>query len=153
MFDGLKSLFFGDSAPTVSGDDPRLASAALLVEAALVDGHLDGRENAQILKILRERFSLGDDAAAALLAQARQAQARSNQLFPFAKVIVDRFDAAQRTGVIEMLWEVVFVDGQIHDYEASLVRRVAGLLFVSDQESGAARGRARARLGLADPQA
>ncbi|WP_158240625.1 TerB family tellurite resistance protein [Telmatospirillum siberiense] len=149
MFDSLKSLFFGESGRSVAGDDPRLAAAALLVEAAMVDGTLEGAEGAQILRLLRERFGLPDTAARGLLDQARTLQGQSNQLFPFTKVIVDRYDAPQRISVIEMLWEVVFANGQLHDYEASLVRRVAGLLFVSDQDSGAARQRAMARLGLA----
>ena len=47
-----------------------------------------------------------------------------------------------------MLWEVAYADGELHDYEANLMRRVTGLLFVSDQESGEARKRALERLGL-----
>ena len=43
--------------------------------------------------------------------------------------------------MIEMLWHVVYVDGKIHDHEANLLRRVAGLLYVSDRESGEARKR------------
>ena len=49
--------------------------------------------------------------------------------------------------LMEMLWEVVYADGELHDYEANLLRRTAGLLHVSDQESGAARKRVLARMG------
>lgn len=153
MFDNLKSLFFGGSgsAPGGAGDDVRLAAAALLVEAGMVDGTLEGAEGARILTLLGEHFGLTEDAAQTLLTQARTLQDQSNQLFPFTKVIVDKFDSSQRITVVEMLWEVVYANGQLHDYEASLVRRVAGLLFVSDQDSGAARQRALARLGIAGP--
>ena len=47
---------------------------------------------------------------------------------------------------MEMLWEVAYADGELHDYEASLIRRVTGLLHVSDRDSGAARKRALDRL-------
>jgi uncharacterized tellurite resistance protein B-like protein len=47
-----------------------------------------------------------------------------------------------------MMWEVAYADGALHDYEASLLRRVTGLLYVSDRESGEARKRVLARLGL-----
>ena len=47
-----------------------------------------------------------------------------------------------------MLWEVVYADGELHDYEASLLRRIAGLLYVPDRESGEARKRVLARLGV-----
>ena len=153
MLESFKALFFGEDGAVhpVAGDDVRLAAAALLVEAAMVDGTLDGVEGALIVRLLTERFSLSPEAANALLAQASALQEESNQLFPFTKVIVEKFDAAQRIALIEMLWEVVYANGQLHDYEASLVRRVAGLLFVSDHDSGAARLRALSRLGPAGP--
>jgi uncharacterized tellurite resistance protein B-like protein len=47
-----------------------------------------------------------------------------------------------------MLWEVVYADSILHEYEASLMRRIAGLLHVPDVESGAARKRALSRLGM-----
>ena len=50
--------------------------------------------------------------------------------------------------MIEMLWEVVYADGQLHDYEASLLRRVTGLLYVSDRDSGEARLRVMEKLGI-----
>ena len=48
-----------------------------------------------------------------------------------------------------MLWEVAYADGALHDYEASLLRRVAGLLYVSDRDNGEARLRVMAKLGIA----
>ena len=47
-----------------------------------------------------------------------------------------------------MLWEVAYMDGELHDMEASLMRRLAGLLYVSDKENGLARKAARERLGI-----
>ncbi|MDR3440246.1 TerB family tellurite resistance protein [Telmatospirillum sp.] len=155
MLETFKSLFFGDAGTTSQtlGDDARLAAAALLVEAALVDGNVDGAEGQRILSLLQERFAMSENDATTLLNRARALQEQSNQIYPFTKVIVEQFDAGRRIETIEMLWEVVYADGQLHDYEASLVRRVAGLLYVSDQESGAARQRATARLGLTGPLA
>ena len=57
-------------------------------------------------------------------------------------------DEEERIGVIEMLWEVAYADGELHDYEASLLRRVAGLLYVSDRANGEARLRVMAKLGI-----
>ncbi|MEK9672529.1 MAG: TerB family tellurite resistance protein [Rhodospirillaceae bacterium] len=51
-----------------------------------------------------------------------------------------------RVAIMEMLWEVVYADGQAHYFEASLARRVAGLLHVPDRDAGAARKRVLARL-------
>ena len=66
----------------------------------------------------------------------------------FTRAIKDALPPEERIGVLEMLWEVVYADGRLHDYEASLLRRVAGLLYVSDRDSGEARLRVLARLGI-----
>ena len=50
--------------------------------------------------------------------------------------------------MIEMLWQVAFADGNVDMYESNLIRRVAGLIFVSDVERGRAKKRVQARLGI-----
>ena len=44
--------------------------------------------------------------------------------------------------LIEILWEIILSDGKLHDYETSLIRRLAGLLYISDVNSGNARKKA-----------
>lgn len=155
MFDRIKSLFFGegDAAGRVDLDGVRLAAAALLVEAAMADGSMAATERDSIGRLLRQRFDLSDAAAEALFQEAWRRQQAEAQLFPFVRVIVDRSSEAQRIELLEMLWEVAYADGHLHDYESSLVRQVAGLLYVSDQSSGLARQRALAKLGLSDDPA
>ena len=57
------------------------------------------------------------------------------------------FSPAERIDLMEMLWEVVYADGRLDEYEANLLRRIAGLIHVGDGDSGAARKRVLARLG------
>ena len=152
MIERLKSLFFGD-ADTASGgaeDEARLACAALLVEASMMDGEMAASERDHILRILTQRFPLSVPEAESLLTRAIAAQGKTSQLFPFTRAITQCFSASQRVELIEMLWEVAYADGRLHDYEANLVRRIAGLIYVPDQESGGARRRAMASLGLSD---
>ena len=73
---------------------------------------------------------------------------QSTQLYPLTRVITDRFSEDERIRMIEMLWSVAYANRRLHDYEASLVRRVAGLIHVADRENGAARKRVLRRLGL-----
>jgi uncharacterized tellurite resistance protein B-like protein len=62
----------------------------------------------------------------------------------FTRAIKDGFDHAERVQLIEMLWEVAYADGTLHGYEASLLRRITGLLYVSDRgERGGAQARVR----------
>ncbi len=153
MLDRLKALLQGARAGAADIDaheKVRLAAAALLVEAAMMDGTLDDLERASILSLLQDRFRLTTEEAGELLRDAETSVDRSTQLQPYARSIKDGFDYDERVGLIEMLWEVAYADGQLHDYESNLVRRICGLLYVSDQDSGAARKRALARLGIGD---
>jgi uncharacterized tellurite resistance protein B-like protein len=151
MIEHLKSLLFGDDSPAgTAPDEVRLAAVALMVESAMMDGCMDERERSHIALLLRDRFELPADQAEAMLDRATTLQENSIQLFPLTKTIVDAYSIPQRIEVIEMLWEVAYADGQLHDYESNLVRRIAGLLYVPDHESGSARRRAMAKLGLSD---
>lgn len=148
MITGLKELLFGPqpAAKATRVDELQLAAAALLIEAAVLDGNFEASERAAVASTLERHFGLNDEQAAALIAKASEMEAASVQLYGFTHVITDRLAPEERVGIIEMLWEVAYADGHVHDYQAGLVRRVAGLLFVSDVESGAARQRVRARL-------
>lgn len=145
MLDRLKSLFSpdagGTSARSHAPDELQLAAAALLVEAARMDDDYDADERALIGRLLRDRFALDEADSEALLAAADAATEDLVEVYGFARQVKDAFDHDERVRMIEMLWEVVFADGEVHDHEANLLRRVAGLIYVSDKESGDARKR------------
>lgn len=155
MIDRFKALFVdrrGGSAGAAgrhSADELQIAAAALLVEAAQMDDDFDARERRKVLELVTDRFNLSRDESLSLLAAAEERVAHANQLHGFTRVVNKAFDQAERVELLEMLWEVTYADGQLHDYEASLMRRLTGLLHVSDRESAAARNRALARLGQA----
>jgi uncharacterized tellurite resistance protein B-like protein len=150
MISAFKTWLFGrDDAPG-DADELPLAAAALLVEAASLDEDFSERERQTIIVLLEERFGLTPEAARALVDRASTAVAESTQLYGFTRTIKDRLQPEERIRIIEMLWEVAYADGRIDSYEAGLVRRVAGLLFVPDKESGAARLRVLARLDSKD---
>ena len=128
--------------------DKRLAAAALLVETALMDGDFGSDERRTIDALLRTRFGLDDAEAAALIAEAEERAAASLGVFRFTSAAKTHFSHEERVQLIEMLWEVAYADGVLHDYEDNLLRRVAGLIYVTDQERGLARQRVMARLGL-----
>ena len=128
----------------------RLAAAALLVEAARLDGEVDAAERQAIAEQLSAFFNLEGEETDALIEAARAKAKESSQLYSFTRVITDRFSEEERVRMIEMLWTVAYADGRLHDYEASLVRRVAGLIHVADRDNGDARKRVLGQLGLTD---
>jgi uncharacterized tellurite resistance protein B-like protein len=151
MWDKLRQLvqgFGGEAAPSPTRfEQQQIAAAALLIEAARLDGTFDQNERDHLAGVLRKHFELSDADVQALIGEAERSVADSVEWQGFTRTVKDGFDHEGRIAVIEMLWQVAYADGELHDYEASLLRRVAGLIYVSDRESGEARKRVLARLG------
>jgi uncharacterized tellurite resistance protein B-like protein len=154
MLERLRSMLLGGDLPPVHQwrrEDVEVAAAALLIEAARVDGRIDPAERATVAELLGRRFSLDPAAAEALMDLAERESERSVELQHFAHIVNQCFSEAARIELIEMLWAVVYADGVVTDFEANLLRRIAGLLYVEDHDRGAARKRVLARLGRTGP--
>jgi uncharacterized tellurite resistance protein B-like protein len=148
MLNRIKDLFAAPERAVGSHESVHLAAAVLMVEAAYMDQDFDSGERRTITDILKSHFTLSDDEVADLLAHAEQIHNDTNQLLRFTRAIKDGYAQKDRVKVVEMLWEVAYSDGTLHDYEANLLRRVCGLIYVSDRDSGLARKRVLDRLGL-----
>ena len=153
MLQRLKSFVGGSGggeAKAAGPDELHLAVAVMLVEAARMDERFDERERAAIARLIETRLELPADDAGALVDAAEEVAEEMGELWTFARVVKDRYSHDERVEMIEMLWEVAYADGELHHYEANLLRRIAGLIYVSDRESGLARKRAVQRLGITD---
>jgi uncharacterized tellurite resistance protein B-like protein len=146
----LDQLFKFFEAPNQVPAQPHLATAALLVEAAKSDGIYQDAERFVVAGLLRRLTGGSEAEAEQLLAEAEQALAQSVQLFRFTQQVVDQVPPDQRVQIVEFLWEAVYADRVLTAEEDSLVRRVAGLLYVSDRDRGAARLRVLRRLGISE---
>lgn len=122
-----------------------VAAAAMLVEAAMMDGDIDARERERIGVLIERHFGIGRDEVAAIVEEGESRQDAAVDIFSFLRIVNSHFDYDERVQLIEMLWDIAYTDGELHDHEANLVRRVTGMLGVTDQDSGRARKRVRAR--------
>jgi len=116
--------------------DEKLAAAALMVEVASHDGQFSRVEREHILHLLENKLGLSSADALELFVEALAAQNEANHMLSFTRKIKDHFDEAGREKILELLWEVVFVDGVEDPYESNLMRRLTGLLYISDKRSG-----------------
>ncbi len=150
MFDQILGFLGGtqDDA-ALALDQTQVAAAAVLVEAARMDDHFDERERQTLRRILGQRFALSPADTERLLDAAERENQATNQLFRFTHVLVTHLAPEQRIPIVEMLWEVAYADGDLSPEEDALIRRVAGLLYVSDRDRGLARQRALDRLKAA----
>ena len=152
MISELKALLFGntneDNVAAGSHGDAALhhAAAGLLVEAAMLDGHFHDAERQRIESLLTNRFNVEPNNVSALIQAAEATAVERVELHTVTKTVRDHFDDQERIAMIEMLWEVVYADSELDDFESNMMRRVSGLLYVTDRESGDARKRAMERM-------
>jgi uncharacterized tellurite resistance protein B-like protein len=145
MLDRILKLLSAPDEPS-GADQLQIAVAVLLIEAARMHDHFDATERAAIERLLAAKFALSLEQTRDLIAKAEAASDKSNQLYPFTRLAVERMDPQQRVQLIEMLWEVAYADGVLDPEEDALLRRVAGLVYVSDADRVAARLRVVQRL-------
>ncbi|MDC3402218.1 TerB family tellurite resistance protein, partial [Alphaproteobacteria bacterium] len=107
-------------------------------------GHVDETETAVLKRITGPSFGLSSEEAQTLLDLASTAAEEANDLFKWTKQINEHFEPDHKIQLIELLWRVVLADDIVTDYEANLLRRVAGLIHVSDKDSAMARQNAQA---------
>ena len=122
---------------------------ALMVEAALADGTVAADEAALTANVIAQQFDLSAEKARQMTNEAIEQGKERVELYSLLRRLREQSDYEERLGVLEMVWMVVLADGRLDHIEAQLMRRLAGLLFVSDVDSGLAAQKAKSNLGLA----
>ena len=120
-------------------DDYRLATAALLVHVANVDGKIDQAERMRLREVIEQRFGLDAAATTRLIEKAEESDRESVDFFHFTNVLKRQLDDAGRHRIIEMMWDVVFADGDVSEFEENVVWRIAELLGVPTRDRVALR--------------
>ena len=122
--------------------------SALLLEAAVVDGQIDDMEIEQTKHAIRIFFDLSQENSNQIVEKLICKAGDNLEFHGLTKQIREQCDYEERTYILSMLWQVVLADEQIDSLESNLMRRLSGLLFVSDVDSGKAKQNAKNRLGL-----
>ena len=146
MFGELLRRLASPQPEPLPDTDARLALTALLVRLAKSDGDYAVEEIRRIDRIVAARFGLNPVDAAKLRADAEDLEREAPDTVRFTRAIKDAVPYEERAGVIEALWEVVLADGERDAEEDALLRMVAPMLGVTDQDSAIARQTVEARL-------
>jgi uncharacterized tellurite resistance protein B-like protein len=149
MLQALKKLIAevadGDHHPDrFAEDDYRLAAAALLVHTGNIDGNLGERERKRLRTIIQQNFNLDDASTDELLAEAIDVERDAIDLYHFTSKLNRTLDEKGRARMVEMMWQIVFADGTVSEFEDNLIWRAADLLGVSREERIALRERVAA---------
>lgn len=157
MLDTIRAFIRSFSAPGdephFSDDDPRLAVAALLVHCMAVDGAISERERGALRSVLQQRYGLTGESLDQLVADARQAEAEAVDLYRFTSVIKRSTTQEERAQLVEELWQIVFSDGESHEFEQNLLWRVSELLGVDRRTRIASRIAVAENVGTSDSPA
>ena len=115
-------------------NDYRLAASALLVHAAAIDGSISAVERDKLHDIIKQRFNLDEQQTATLIADATVAEQEAIDLYHFTSRINRTLDEDGRRRIVEMMWEIVYADGHVTEFESNLIWRAADLLGISSRE-------------------
>ena len=116
-------------------DNKNILIAALLVHAAKIDEEYTDVEKKIIKQALINLNLTKLHEVDELLKTAEKKEKESNQIVEFTKEI-KKNSMEFRLKIIEMLWKIVYSDEKSDSFESNLIRRVCGLLYVSDKDSG-----------------
>ena len=118
------------------------AVIVLLLEACQIDGETDNVEIDYVTNLLINKFNFTQSEAEENINKTLKNNAERIEIFSQIKIILNEMDHNERIEVIEMMWGVILSDGVVDDFEANLMRRMNGLLYISGIESAEAKERA-----------
>jgi uncharacterized tellurite resistance protein B-like protein len=140
MLDGLRQFIADvvspDAHPDRAFDDTgyRLAATALLIHVISIDGEPSELEKRKLHSLIESRFGLDPGTADHLIASATLVEGEAVDLYHFTSVIMRSVNEEGRLRIVEMMWELVYADGQVSEFEDNVVWRAADLLGVSSRD-------------------
>jgi uncharacterized tellurite resistance protein B-like protein len=156
MLDAIREFFSGsmqpdpETEPRTEHSDLRLAACALLLEMAWADDEFTEEERDHLHSAVRRHWGLGADEADQLIAMAEKARSEATDLYQFTRLIRENYSLGQKMVLAEIMWGLVFADGDLSSREDYLIRKVSGLLDLRIAYLSEARNRVRGAAGAPD---
>lgn len=123
-----------DAAAGATEHELRLATAVLLVEVARADFDEDALEISAVADLLESHLELPRTEIEALVAEAQRHADHAASLQAFTRQLHEELDTPDKLRIIEMLWEVALADATLDKHEDHVIRKVAGLLYISHSD-------------------
>ena len=137
MFNKLKSIFDKKiEEENEQFDTVQIAISTLMIQTAVYDGVFDEQEKSKILELIKKYFNFSEDQKLSLFKIAMKVNDDSNDMQQFTRTLNDNLSEEEKLNIIEMLWRIIISYGHIDDYENTLIRKISGLLYISDRDVG-----------------
>ena len=124
----------GQESRTFADGDYRLAATALLIHVISLDGEPSDAEKRKLHALLEYRFNLDPGTADKLIADATLVEGEAVDLYHFTSIIMREVNEEGRLRIVEMMWELVYADGYVSEFEDNIVWRAADLLGISSRD-------------------
>ena len=128
------NIFKKKNDKEIKKDEKFLNIAALLIHVAKIDENYTEKEK-EIIKRTIEEISDNNINAKDIIKDAEKLDNDSNQILDFTKT-VKNLEENLKIKLIETLWRIIYSDKNVDLYEASLMRRLAGLLYIDSKTLG-----------------
>ena len=142
MMDLIKKFFTKTSASIAEkhSDGPkpehdlRVATCALFLEMAQIDGEFSELEREHIISRLRKEFSLSDENLDELMNTTSKELNGSIDLWQFTNLINQNYSLEEKIRIVEMIWELAYLDGKLDQHEDYLAHKLAKLLRLNHKQ-------------------
>ena len=136
MLDAITNFFSDSMAPPdvdedLGEEDVRLAACALLIELAHADDEFTDDERRHLTSAVRRQYGLEEEHAEELIDLAERARKDAVDLYQFTKLIKASYSLGQKMVLMEVMWGLVYSDGELSSHEEALLRKVCHLLDLS----------------------
>jgi len=143
LLQSIKNIFSGEQSINLNDENKEIdILSGLMIEAANTDGKITQEELNKISHSLITIFKEDPEIVEESLTKAFENKDNSRSLYYYTSKLNKSYSDEKKIKLIEVLWEVILSDNEIHDFETNLIRRLAGLLYISDVECGNAKIRA-----------
>jgi len=134
----IMNKIFGKSKPSVKGKplnhDIYVATCALFLEMASIDGEFTHTERDNIVSILKNEYNLSEQSIIELLIASQAEREGSIDLWKFTNKINQNYSVEEKIRIIELIWKIVYVDGKLEKHEDYLIHKIARLLNLKHSE-------------------
>src|ERR1700754_4566223 len=140
MLDGLRQFIADVVSPHAHEDRKfddtgfRLAAPALLIHVISLNGEPSAVEQRKLHGLIESYFAMDPGTVDQLIESATLVEGEAVDLYHFTSVIMRSVDEQGRLRMVEMMWELVYADGQVSEFEDNVVWRAADLLAVSSRD-------------------
>lgn len=137
MIDLIKRIIrakANDNEKRYCAGDINLATCALFLEIANIDGKFSTEEKERIVNIFKTKYDLSEEEVNELIKTSESELEKSIDLWQFTNLINQNYSLESKLKVIDTVWEVAYSDGILEQHEDYLVHKIAELLRLSHKQ-------------------